>query len=230
MNCRQVQGLLSAYSDDRLPERERRDVAAHLDGCRRCALASQQLVRTRETLRRLPVLSPPAGLTTSLLILASRERARRLESGLGDALGHWSLRARLWAEDMMRPLALPMAGGLVSAILLFAVLLPYVYSGTASNIYDVPTDLSTGVTFRSMGPFGINDDDAIVIDVTIDPQGRMIAYSTPNGQKWVKNPAVRRSIENVLLFTVFNPGTTFGQPSPGRFRLTLRRSEIEVKG
>jgi hypothetical protein len=122
------------------------------------------------------------------------------------------------------------AGGFLSALVLFAVLLPYAYSRTPLNIQDVPTELSTSVTFLRMGPFGINDDQAIVIDVTIDQQGRLIAYSTPSGQDWVKIPEVRRSVENALLFTAFTPGTTFGLPASGKFRLTLRRTEIDVKG
>jgi hypothetical protein len=40
----------------------------------------------------------------------------------------------------------------------------------------------------------------------------------------------RRSLENALLFTQFTPGTMFGQPASARVRITLRRSEIEVRG
>jgi hypothetical protein len=230
MNCRQVQRSLSAYTDNRLPARELAEVASHLNSCRSCGLESQQLLRTREALRKLPALVAPEGLTTSLRILASKERMRRLDAAVGNLLGHWTQRARLWAEDMMRPIALPVAGGFLSALVLFAVLLPYAYSRTPLNIQDVPTELSTSVTFLRMGPFGINDDQAIVIDVTIDQQGRLIAYSTPSGQDWVKIPEVRRSVENALLFTAFTPGTTFGLPASGKFRLTLRRTEIDVKG
>jgi hypothetical protein len=191
------------------------------------------MLQVRAALRRLPVRVPPAALTTSLRVLASRESARRAASlGRQTVLGLWALRTRLWAGDMMRPLALPMAGGLISALVLFSLLVPPVMSRTPSVVADVPTELSTEATFVSMGPFGFGEDNAIEVDVTVtvNQHGRVVDYSAPSGQRWMKNPQMRRSVENALLFMVFTPGTTFWQPTSGKVRLTLRRSEIEVKG
>ena len=232
MNCKQVEPSLAAYCDGRLSGRERLDVAAHVAECAHCASASEGLLRVREVLQGLPGLDPPAELTTALRILASRERVRRVSgAGFGSLFGRWALLAKMWADDMMRPVALPMAGGLISAMILFALLVvPMVDGRGVSNVRDVPTPLFTEASFVSMGPFGLNDDDYIVVDVTVGSGGRMVDYSTPSGQQWVNNPEVRKSVENALLFTVFNPGTKFFQPKAGKVRLTLRRSQIEVKG
>ena len=230
MTCHRVRRSLSSYCDDRLSARERQDIASHLAGCRECASRSEQLWQLRAALRGLAVMMPPAELATGLSVVASRERARRLERvGHGGWLGHWALRVRRSVDHMMRPVAFQFAGGLISAIVLFGMLFPTFAPRVKSAIQDVPTSLSTEATFISMGPFGIGYDD-VVVDLTLDQQGRMIDYSTPMGQMWVKDPEMRKIVENALLFTEFKPGTTFGQPASGRVRVTFRRTFVDVKG
>ena len=114
-------------------------------------------------------------------------------------------------------------------MVLFALLAPSFAQRQNPNIADVPTMLSTEATFVGMGPFGLTDD-LVTVDVTVDAHGRVVDYSTPDGQDWVKNPEARRIVENALLFAEFSPGTTFGMPSFAKVRLTLRRSQIDVKG
>lgn len=230
MNCYTVQRSLLAYCDNSVPVHERRNIALHLAGCEACFSKATQLTELRRTLRALPAVAPPEDLSTSLRVLASRELARRSSrTSLGAFVSHFTLRVRLWMDDMMRPVALPVAGGFFAAVVLFATLVPTFASRVQSNIQDVPTGLSTEVTVAGMAPFGLSEDD-IILDVTVDEQGRVIDYSTPSGQGWVNNPEARRNVENLLLFTRFNPGTMFGLPASGKVRITLRRSEIDVKG
>jgi hypothetical protein len=140
------------------------------------------------------------------------------------------VRARFWTEAMMRPLALPLAGGLVSAVILFALVVPSFFAPhRVTHIADVPTMLSTEPIFVGMGPFGFSGDE-VVVDLTLDSQGRFVEYSIPSGQAWVKDPGARRSVENALLFTRFSPGTTFGRAASSKVRITLRRSFIDVRG
>ncbi len=231
MHCHRVRRLLAGYCDHSLSADERQAVRAHLARCRSCAALSQQYVRGREALRALPVLAPPKHLRISLRILASRESARRrLGEGLQVSLRKWALRTRLEAEALMRPLALPLAGGLLSAVILFGLVVPNFFAPhRISHAADVPTMLSTEPSFVGMGPFGFGEDE-VVVDLTVDSQGRFVDYSLPDGQTWVKDPEARRSVENALLFTRFSPGTTFGQPALSKIRITLRRSYIDVRG
>jgi hypothetical protein len=182
-------------------------------------------------LRGLPPVAPPDYLLTSLRILASREKARRLLAPKPPSfLAVWLMRIRFEASVMMRPFALPMAGGLASALILFALLAPSFALPARSNIGDVPTVLSTGATFVGMGPFGFTGDN-IIMDVSVDSRGSLTGYSSPDGQQqWLNDPAVRRSVENALLFAKISPGTTFGRPTSGTVRIMLRRSLIDVKG
>jgi anti-sigma factor RsiW len=230
MNCHRVQRSLSAYADNVVSARERVDISGHLDSCRECAALAQRLQLMRSALRNLPARTPPNDLNTRLNALASRERIRRLRHAtFGGPVGELARTVKLWLDDIMRPLALPFAGGLVSAVVLFAVMTPVFAPPENMSVNDVPTSLSTEAAFVSMGPFTLSDED-IVVDLTVDEQGRMVDYSTPNGQRWVKNPEIRKSVENALFFTLFSPATNFGQPLSGKIRLTFRRTQIDVRG
>ncbi len=232
MNCYRVRRLLAACCDDNpLPRKQREQVRLHLDECQSCSLAYQQYVRDKAALRSLPVRKPPAHLLANLRVVAAQERARRLARQYDfPVVAVWLARVRLWFHSMMRPLALPATGGLVSAVVLFALVLPNFFPLNHGNgSWDVPTVLSSSPTFLGMGPFFFNGEEAVV-DVTLDSQGRFVDYSIPGRQEWAKDPEARRSIENALLFTRFSPGTTFGQPSLSRIRITLRRSYIDVRG
>ena len=70
------------------------------------------------------------------------------------------------------------------------------------------------------------------LDVRIDASGRVVDYTVPAGVsgQWLKDPALRKAVENSLLFMTFRPASFFGQPAADTLRITLRRSHIEVKG
>lgn len=229
MKCQAVDRRVSAYLDGLLPVEERRDIGAHLDGCPACALQTQQLAQLRTRLRALPARTPPPRLTTSLRVLASRERARvATRTSHGTLIRHWLDRASLIGHNLMRPLALPFAGGLVSALVLFSMLVPQ-FRGQAVVSDDVPTVLTTEATVKSAMSYGLGDAD-IVVDVLVDESGRMLDYWVPDGQRWDGDPQLRQSIEKTLVCMQFTPGTMFGAPASGKLRITLRRSHVEVKG
>jgi len=187
---------------------------------RRVALLNDEVLG--QVLRSLRPRVPPAGLTTSLLVLASRERQRRLGA-------NWPDRLRLFASNLMRPLALPLAGGVFSTIVLFSMWLVPTYPMRGASTFDVPTDLTTEATVKGAGPIGNTAGD-VVVELTIDGQGRMVDYRIVSGRNELANDAVRRSLENTLLFIEFTPATAFGQPTAGKMRLSLRSSHIDVKG
>jgi len=173
-------------------------------------------------LRGLRPKTPPPQLTTSLRVIASHELAR-------GSRPVWFDRAALYFQNMMRPLALPFAGGVASAVVVFSMWLVPSYPVHAQNIMDVPTMLSTEATLKGMATVGASDTD-LVLDVDVDGQGRMVDYAVVSGMGVLSNPTARRNLEIMLLFTEFTPATSFGQPMAGRIRLPLRSSRIEVKG
>ena len=58
----------------------------------------------------------------------------------------------------------------------------------------------------------------------------MVDYSIVQGRNVLNNVVLRRNLENMLLFTEFNPATLFGQPTASKIRLYLDSSHIDVKG
>ena len=175
-------------------------------------------------LRALPVRLPPPGLTTSLRVIASRELERR---AAGSGLRRWRDRWDLFSANLMRPLALPFAGGLVSALVLFSIFVP-TYPVRADSRFDVPTMLTTECAVNRMAPIRVSDED-VIVDVIVDGQGRMVDYTILSGGA-LTNVRTRRRLEAALLFTEFRPATSFGQPTAGRMRISLRNSRIDVKG
>jgi hypothetical protein len=230
MNCNRVKRILAAGEGEGSTPGEQGQVRLHLARCHSCVAASQQYARTRQELKALPALKPPAHLATTLRILASRDRARRLAGEtVPTPWAEWAASLRFRASLMMRPLAVPVAGGLLSAILLFGLVFPNFMPLRHDGGFDVPTMLSTEPIFVGMGPFGFGEDE-VVVDIIVDGQGRFVAYSLPPGQPWANDPAARKALENALLFTRFSPGTTFGLPASSKIRFTLRRSHIDVRG
>jgi hypothetical protein len=248
MNCERVQSSLSAYCDGYSPERERQAIWVHLAGCPNCSLGLEQLLATKAALKALPRRIPPPELATALRVLASRELAQGASrTGGGAFLARHALRFRLWAEGIMRPIALPFAGGFVSAVVLFALLVPTFLLRHNSIVRDVPIGLFTETALNETLPFA-SSGDSMVLDVLLDRQGRVIGYSSPSGEGCLNDPETRRSVENQLLFTTFKPGTVtsshdwepddfrytetsrFGQPVAGKVRIVIQRSAIDVRG
>jgi len=167
---------------------------------------------------------PPSGLRTSLRVLASRERLRLLSRQI-----NWRDRLNLSVTNMMRPLALPLAGGIFSAVLLFSICLGPMYAVRADDSSDIPTGLTTEATVKSMMPLAGSCGD-VVVDVIIDETGRMVDYKVVSGFNTLTSAEIRRSLENRLIFTTFEPVTQFGHATSGKLRLYFRNSEVDVKG
>ncbi|MBI3679124.1 MAG: zf-HC2 domain-containing protein [Acidobacteria bacterium] len=226
--CRRAEQKLSAYVDGALPHAERREVAVHLRECSNCAYRYDRLAQVRMLMKRLPQAQPPADLTANLHAMAQRESLRkqvRIARRLPWALAFDGRRVRL--ENLMRPLALPFAGGLVSALVLFSMLIPtYPVAAHVALTRDVPTAFYTDPSVSSVPPFGFCENE-VVVEVVIDEQGRVVDLTFPDG---IGTDHLRREIENSLLFARFTPAMAFGYPTSGRVRLSFRRSQIDVKG
>ncbi|MBI1896989.1 MAG: zf-HC2 domain-containing protein [Acidobacteria bacterium] len=234
MSCRRFERSLAAYVDGVLPPGESREAASHLAACRECNELVLDNARMRETLRSVPPRPVPAGLSGRLRVLASRQAARRrARANWRSWCTGWLQGVELWSDNLMRPLALPTAGGFISALVLFAILAPTiaVSPNRAETRGDVPTALTTEPSVLRASPV-IFDAEEIAIELTVDENGRMIDYTVPESYRMllIKKPGLRREIERSLLFTEFTPATMFGQPKAGKLRLTLRTSSIEVKG
>jgi len=221
MSCQIVRGSLSEFLDRRLVGNERTRVALHLAECRECTAHLRGLSKARESLRSLPSAPVPQPLGTQLQVLASREMARR-NAGM---LRKWLTKGGLAVDNLMRPLALPLAGGLASALLMFGLLVPTL-GFRPSVMNDVPTGLYTSAALVETAPFSIGNDQAVV-ELYVDAKGQATDYSVEQGKV---TPEMQADLSKMMFFSRFTPATWFGQPTNGTVLVSFRRINYVVRG
>src|SRR3954467_6901913 len=115
MSCENVQERISSILDRRLPDAEQEHVLAHIQSCRDCSLEFESASEMRIALRRLNHAAVPPELAGRLRVMASHEHARSAaRATFAGRLALLSDRISLMFDNLMRPLAFPFAGGLVS--------------------------------------------------------------------------------------------------------------------
>jgi hypothetical protein len=178
--------------------------------------------RLRMTLRSLPPRVPPTELTMSLRVIASRERQRIIEGrNPAQLCASWLDRTRLTLQEILRPLMLPAAGGVFSAVVLFSMWVVPTYPLRAkTTAVDIPTNLTTSVDVVE-GSTATGLTDNVLVDVDVDDQGHFVDYQVVSGASAVSDPTTRRRVENLLYFTRFAPATSFGMPMAGKARVLL---------
>ena len=227
MNCQTVRNALSGFLDQELAGAERIRVEGHLAQCRVCAAHFAELSALRGGLQSLPVMPVPQRLRVELRIAASRARARASSAGkLPLALQTWVVGLRLAIDNLMRPLALPFAGGLLSALLLFGVLVPVLgFRPAVRN--DVPTMFYTPVALVEVTSLGISEDEAPVVELSVDAKGQATDANVLRGQLSREEQA---ELSKMMFFSRFTPATWFGQPTSGKVVFAVRRVHYTVRG
>lgn len=226
MRCEHVLELISQLLDRRLDAATRGDVLDHLAACRQCQERFTAYERMRANLRAMGSVPVPARLAAQLQITASKERQRHLSRrNLAQTLRHWGGYVRLSMDNLMRPLALPFAGGLLSAVVLFSSLMP-TFAIQRDYRNDVPIALFTDPALEELGHSHWTNADT-VLRLTIDERGRVTDVVSSEGK-------LTPEMENDLLLWKFTPATAFGYPTWGRVTVTFRRSgsgnHIVVRG
>jgi hypothetical protein len=226
MSCQTVQSSLSEFLDRRVSGEERKRVTLHLAGCRECAAQLRELSELRNGLRSMPRVAVPDRLRTELQVLASHERARwNATKTLPLALRDWSANIKLAVDNLMRPLAVPLAGGLASALLLFSLLVPTL-GFRPSVLNDVPTRLYTAATLVDVAPLGITNDETVVA-LYVDAKGQATDYSVQRGNV---SPQMQADLTKMMFSSRFTPATWFGQPTNGKVLVSFRRINYVVRG
>jgi hypothetical protein len=240
MSCRNVQELISSLLLDRkLPDAERENVLAHIECCRACCSHLEAMQAMRAALRSMGQPAIPPVLSAKLRVLASHERARRFaERNLSARLRHWYAFVRLAFDNMMRPLAVPFTGGILSAVLVFSLLVPVLsfphnYADDPSTIdFTFPDGQVIGATDHTLGPdepeTRLEPVSAIIlpgekaVDLVIDDTGQVRDYSVIRGD-------LTPDMVNVILLSRFTPATYSGQPTWGTIRVVFPRHRRGVR-
>jgi hypothetical protein len=221
--------MVSSLLDGGMSAGERENALAHLNSCGACHARFQSAYHLRQSLLEMDQPPIPDELMGRLRVLASHERERRLRRANVSALfRHWASRVWLCFDNMMRPRALPFAGGVISALLLVGVWFPAL--ATKQTADDVPLYPSNSeiLRMRAWGYIGptalyvrtIGAGDA-VLELTIDERGRVVDYNLTSGK-------MTPELGSMILFSRFSPATVFGRPTSGK--LVYRLSQISVIG
>ena len=117
MSCENEQRVIASLLDGREEFDGEGGALGHVEKCGTCYGQYRSLLSLRNALRALNSPAMPDGLTERLRVLASHERERFLSRvDFAARFRHWGERLKLSFDNMMRPLALPFAGGLLTAL------------------------------------------------------------------------------------------------------------------
>jgi len=227
MSCRAIQHHLSSFLEGDLSETQSSEVNQHMATCGTCAakMTEARHSRTRflSALHALPALPAPRELATRLQVLASHEIERvQGRREFSSATRRWWMRAQISMRDLMRPLALPAAGGVLSSVACFSMLASSLtFPQQFAN--DIPLGFTTQVQVDQLSPFGYTGHD-VVMELTIDKNGKVADYAARGS---VTRDDMKQ-LGNLILFTSFAPATAFGQPTSGK--ILLRSHRINVRG
>lgn len=223
--CGSIRAQFSAYLDGSVSGRAMQSIAAHLEGCAECKAEFGEWRRMQHSLASLGPVRAPEDLGLRIRVALSREKAKTRKN----AIATWRVR---W-ENTVAPFLLQASAGLASAILLvgtmgfligaFAAPEPASARDQAVGMASAPrflystVEANAGTVSRRGSP--------VTVEVFVDAQGRVYDYDIISGPN---DAATRGDLENLLLFSVFQPAQSFGQPVKGVALLSF--AGVSVQG
>jgi anti-sigma factor RsiW len=221
--CRSIKDCFSNYLDGALSGVEMQQIASHLNACRDCSTEFSQWRSMQEALCNLGPSKAPADLALRLRIAVSKERTRTPRNLLALARVRW--------ENSVQPYLLQASAGFASAVLLmgtmalligtFAVPEPAAArdaDGTASTPHFLYSDAEGSSDQLSHG-------GAVVVEAYVNGNGEVYDYRIVSGPR---DAQTRAALDNLLLFSVFQPAMLFGQPVRGVALVSF--SSVAVRG
>lgn len=238
MNCQQARRHLPGYLDGAIASQQHFYVRSHLETCADCREELESFRRLSVCLANVQRVDAPADLAWRIHVQASQ--AGTLSGRMRHA---WS-RASLIFENIFRPLAVPATGGIVTALVVFALVVQNVLVGVPVGFVPNDLPLNNGLVFsslvqpaqlESLAPFGLpgivatgaeDDSGRLVLEATLNAHGDVVSYKILSGPS---DPLVHRQLDQILLFSRFRPRLNFGRPTDGG-RVLLGFSEVRVRG
>jgi hypothetical protein len=195
----------------------------------------------------------PEALSAQLRVMASHERERQLARvSIRERMRRLAANVDLMFDNLMRPVALPVTGGLVSALVLFGLMVPtlsFAHKTTGHESYAdaVSEQLSRRDIFPATFPTGAlvtnpygqedSDDDSPriepvdstpsdflnIVDLTIDENGKVVDWTVVKG-------VVTADMKSVILLSTFEPATRMGVATSGKIRMVQFAPSATVHG
>lgn len=223
--CNSVRAQFSDYLDGNLTGIAMYSMAEHLKACRDCADDFGMWRQMQHSLAMLGPVRPPADLGLRIRVALSQEQARTPKN----LLAIWKVR---W-QNTVAPLLLQASAGLASAIVLIGTM-AFLIGAFAAPEPAAARDEPIGMVSSPHWLYSTLEADAgtvsgkgspVTVEVFVDAQGRVYDYDIVSGPS---DPATRADLETLLLTSVFQPASAYGQPVRGVALLTF--SGVSVQG
>jgi hypothetical protein len=215
---------------------ERVKIQEHLQLCTGCREDLERFRKLSALLARVPRSLPPADLAVRIRVAAAQASATQNVLG---RLRRMRDRAEIMLDNVFRPLTVPATGGVVSAIVIFVVVLQLIAPGITVRAVanDVPINILQPAELITLSDFpqtwGSEQHDlemslphGLLVDVTVDKQGQLVNYQILSGPKTLD---IRHQLDQMLLFSRFRPMMSFGRPTAGG-HVILSFSAVHVRG
>ena len=243
-HCSSIRAQFSAYLDGVMTGVAMLQIAAHLDQCSACSDEFAGWRQMQQTLADLGPTKAPPDLALRLRVALSQEHSRTTRQSLAKWQVQWQ---NTWAPFLLRASA-----GFASAVLLIgsvalligafaspetveardepssAAISPrFLYSMTESNAPQSAIGETQHATRHGQDTVEAIDASAnqVVVEAYVNDQGRVYDYRIISGPD---NPSSRAQVENLLLFSIFEPARVFGEPVRGVAVVSF--SGISVQG
>jgi len=219
MSCQDVQEQISLMLDRQLAEDEWEQSVPHVRSCHECGNYLKAMRGVRAGLKQMVRVAPPSDLTARLRVMASHERTRReVRLNLSARFHHCASEIRLFFDNLMRPFAVPVTGGLCTALVLFSILLPSL-NPFRPGVFDEPplaiiTDPDGEIVGASREKLRLQPGSATItgnevsLVLIIDERGHVQDYYLSGGE-------LTDEMNDLILFSRFTPATIDGQPTWG---------------
>lgn len=224
MSCENVQERISLLLDGQVPAEERESVLVHTRECRECNAHFEAVKTERTLLRQMAQVQVPEDLSAKLQVMASHERERQLARvSVRERMRRIVSTVQLAFDNLMRPVALPFTGGLLSTLLTFGLLMPTLSFSHQTGGYEfmtlprgsivtTPWDQSVAWDARDFPFFAYpdepNSDYVNIVNLTIDESGRVADWAIVRGQ-------LTDEMKSIILLGRFVPATAFGIKTSG---------------
>ncbi len=223
--CKSVRRSMWDYVAGLLDEVDSHGVRYHLQACRLCDLHRVEVRSMRTGLRHLPGAQIPSMLGTKLRVLASREHARQIRRRDFQTRFHdFRRRFKVSFDNLLKPFAVPAAGGVLASFLCFGMILGNFYVATDWE-NDLPIGVSTDVSIDELSPFDCGRKD-VLVKLSVDSDGHVTDYELQPDKH--ASPEEMQEIGNLVLYSTFNPAIRSGR------RVSSKRlffmSHISVRG
>jgi hypothetical protein len=213
-SCLEIRGHFWDYLEGKCDRSVFRSIRYHLDYCAPCRRELDRIETLQSDLASLPARRVPPELALRLRVKLSRH----LHQNLLD-------RFLVFVDNALKPLLLPASGGVLAAILCFALILGSQIIPAAS-IADDPPQINKPPRVVTLAPINFpTGEEGIVVVTHIDAEGRVLSYRVLSG---TQSPSVLHHLDRMMYFSQFKPAMMDGKPTDGLMVLSLRR--ITVRG